>query len=316
MRPATLHYVLTVEDSIMLGRHFYSSSTSQQSAFGMIHTFIINSVITNVRHDNVNTMIRRMMTMWHVAYDEDPFFNPSSGPHVPDMTTMAGLMDVIAIGNLLELAHVIDHRHYDGEIQWVESREMAMARWRYRKLQTHFAKWYVTIIDGVSVCPISVFRRSLVEFAAAIIIYKRKATAASFPKAEGCSKQLFERKMYNLFQVNYPELMPRLRTLVTTESEHMYWNGPPITIRRREKGDRMRSTKHSSPKKMMPTFDFPDSRLYPEHPSTVGDDCNVVVGDDSPLMFVPPPAVPHPPLVETDLPLPHGLSEADNPPSG
>jgi hypothetical protein len=52
------------------------------------------------------------MAMWHLNYDEDPFFNGHGNPHVPDITTTAGLMDMMAIGNLLELANVIDRRSY------------------------------------------------------------------------------------------------------------------------------------------------------------------------------------------------------------
>src|ERR1700727_771186 len=41
MRPGTPHYVVTVEDAIVYGNHFFATSTSQPTAFGVIHCFIM-----------------------------------------------------------------------------------------------------------------------------------------------------------------------------------------------------------------------------------------------------------------------------------
>ena len=197
--------------------------------------------------------------MWHLNYDEDPFFNGHGNPHVPDITTTAGLMDMMAIGNLLELANVIDRRSYQQGIHWTEEPEMALARWRYWKLQVYFTKRYVTMVGGKSVSPLSVFRRSLVEFAAAIIVYKRSVKGAAYPKVKGCTKYQLEQKMITLFELNYPELLPALHALVTKEHEFMYWTGPPITIRPVERGDHTRHTKMT---KAVRQLDFDDNPIF------------------------------------------------------
>jgi hypothetical protein len=270
MKPNTLHYVLTVKDSITFGRHLFPCASSQQIAFGTIHTFIMNYAITNTLHEDLGTMLRRIMAMWHLNYDEDPFFSPETNPHVPDISTVDGLFDLMAVGNILELANVIDHRSYNGTgIDWLEQGEMGMARWRYRKLQVYFAKRYVTLVGDKSIYPISIFRRSLVEFAAAVIVYKRSVKGAEYPKIEGCTRYQVERKMIALFEANYPELLPALHSLVKKEVELLYWTGPPITIRPWDKKqDRMSRRHGGSNRRPSRQLDFDDRPIFLVDPDT------------------------------------------------
>src|SRR6202035_1594711 len=64
MRPNTPHYVLGVENSIVLGRHFYSTAAISDSYLGIIHSSILGLRITNQRHSESVTFLRRLMTMW------------------------------------------------------------------------------------------------------------------------------------------------------------------------------------------------------------------------------------------------------------
>jgi hypothetical protein len=64
MRPCTVHYVLTVADSITYGRHFYSAGSISDTVVGIIHCFVMNYGITNALHDTTRTLIRRIMCMW------------------------------------------------------------------------------------------------------------------------------------------------------------------------------------------------------------------------------------------------------------
>jgi hypothetical protein len=267
MKPNTMHYVLTVDDSITLGRHFFPCASSQATSFGAIHTFIMNYAITNTLHDDLITMLRRIMVMWHLSYDEDPFFTGQGNPHVPDITTTSGFLDFMAIGNLLELAHVIDHRSYSGKgHDYEEQAEMGVARWRYRKLQVFFAKRYVTMVGEKSIFPMSIFRRSLVEFAAAVIVYKKSVKGAGYPKIEGCTRYQVERKMISLFEANYPELLPCLHERVKEENEYLYWTGPPITIRPFDKKlDRRRGFHGQVQPKNCRQMDFDDKPIFLEN---------------------------------------------------
>jgi len=64
MRPGTPHYVITLEDSIMWGRHFYASSSMMDSVFGIVQTFVMHYGLTNSIHDNTRPLLRRIMVMW------------------------------------------------------------------------------------------------------------------------------------------------------------------------------------------------------------------------------------------------------------
>jgi hypothetical protein len=64
MRPCTLHYVITAENAVVLGRHFYSSSAIQRTVLGVVHTFMLRHAVTNDSHDETRTMLRRMFYMW------------------------------------------------------------------------------------------------------------------------------------------------------------------------------------------------------------------------------------------------------------
>jgi hypothetical protein len=64
MKPNTMHYVLTVENSITYGRHFYCASTISQSIFGVVHSFIIGIGVTNTLHDSTRIFLHRIMGMW------------------------------------------------------------------------------------------------------------------------------------------------------------------------------------------------------------------------------------------------------------
>jgi hypothetical protein len=65
MRPTTPHYVLTVENSITHGRHFYAASTISESVWGAVHAFLLGTAVTNAFHDTTRTLFRRVIAMWY-----------------------------------------------------------------------------------------------------------------------------------------------------------------------------------------------------------------------------------------------------------
>jgi hypothetical protein len=257
MCPNTLHYVVTMEDAFLYGRHFFSTSTVQNTACGIVHCFIMSRAITNDLHDDLGTMLRRMMAMWHVYYyDLELRFSPPQDPHIPNLATVDGLLDCIAVGNVLELAQVLDRRAYlKAGIHGLEQQEMAMARWRYRLIQKIFAKFFVTVVGGRRIHPMSIFRRSLMEFAVAVFQYKQR-TANTAPKVPGCNPTAMESKLKSYFQSNYPELLFAFHKLFDKGVVSFTWSGPPIEIRLRTKADQL------AVDQAPPSFDFPDFILY------------------------------------------------------
>jgi len=269
MQPNTPHYVLTVEDSIVYGRHMYPSSVSQSIAFGIIHTFILSFGVTNTLHNEMFTFLRRLMAMWYTRYKEEPAFDPSTHAHVPNIAKESGLKDVMAIGNLLELGTVVDRRSYTAAgLQWAERPEMGSCRWMYRKLQSLFAQRYTVTVGGKSMHPLTIFRRSLVEFAAAVVVYKEDMEG-TVPKVPGCSATKVRDKTKSFFRHNYPELLPRLEELIEARTEYLYWTGPKIAIQQRSAQShfyRKPKLNTAMMKKKAPHREFADQPLYPVPP--------------------------------------------------
>jgi hypothetical protein len=257
MRPHTLHYVITMEDAFVYGRHFLATSTIQDTTWGIVHCFIKGLTITNDMHNELGTMLRRMMAMWHIYYYDQVWrFSPPQDPHIPNLATVEGLMDCIAVGNVLELAQVLDRRAYlKAGIHWLEQQEMAMARWRYRLIQKIFAKSFVTVVGGQHIHPMSIFRRSLLEFAVALFQYKED-TAPTAPKLPGCTPATMEAKLSAYFQSNYPELVPAFRKLLEKGVASFRWSGPLVVITRRKKVDETAGAQDP------PSFNFTDLVLY------------------------------------------------------
>ena len=257
--PNTLHYVVTVEDSIAFGRHTLSASSSQRVAMGVVHTFVLGYAITNVLHDDLNRMLRCIMAMWYTRYNGDSSLRTKLQHHVPDMADPQGLLDVMAIGNILECAQVLDRRSYQKPgVPQAEKSEMAMARRRYRKLAIVFALRYSTVVGGRKTHPLSIFRRSLVEFAAAIVVYKREQEGQSPPT----SRNVYQR-MLAMFETNYPELIPCWETMISKGLGSLVWTGPPITIQPNHTGKLTRQAARERNQET-PDLNFTDLTMYHE----------------------------------------------------
>lgn len=65
MRPAVVHSVTTLQDSIALGGHFFSAPTIRHSVYSVFHSFVGSNTITNVPMDNEQQMLLRIILFWH-----------------------------------------------------------------------------------------------------------------------------------------------------------------------------------------------------------------------------------------------------------
>lgn len=234
MRPNTVHYVLTVDDSIVYGRHLFPIRSMQAIASGIIHTFILNYTVTNTLHEStLHTMLRRMMAMWtlNAKTQKSPKL---SHFHAPDICTVAGLMDFMTLGKLLECSQVLDRRSYESGLNGQDQSEIATSRWRFRRLLAEFScRWTLTVGDTI-VSPWSVFIRLLVEFAAAIVVYKNNNASSTERTKTGLTKDTLRQKMVDLLTANYPELLPCFHRLVAEKYQFFYWTGPSISISRNQ----------------------------------------------------------------------------------
>jgi hypothetical protein len=263
VQPATPIYDLTPKDAIVHGRFFYASSTSQLTSFAIVHSFVLRPA---VNQSDRFTFLRRLMAMWLNRYQENPFFNPSSYPHVPNIRTEDGLKDIMAIGNILQLAPVMDRRCYlSSGGHWTERVEMAFSRSWYRQLQTIIAQHFILTVEGKPISPYAIFQRSLVEFAAAVVVYKEDMSTVR--KITGFPPSKVKDKMVAVFQTNYPELLPKLHSLIKNRVQYLYWTGPKISITERIHDHLLFQHRKSNTPMMIkntPQQDFSDSPLYIE----------------------------------------------------
>ena len=278
MKPCTPIYDLTTEDAIVHGRFFYASSLSQPIAFAMVHSFVLNLGLTNQLQSERFTFVRRLMAMWYTRYSQDPIFDPSSFPHVPDAKTEDGLKDLMTIANVLELATVLDRRSYvSSGIHWMELVEMGSSRSMARRLLAIIAQHFVIYVGEQPVAPWVVFQRSLVEFAAAVVVYKEDMSIAC--KVPGCPPIKVKEKMLALFQSNHPHLLPKLQSLIDSRVEYLSWTGPTISIKRRCNDHnifRRRKSNTAAMLKNIPLRDFSDFPIYIQTPNG---EYNAVTGD-------------------------------------
>lgn len=159
------------------------------------------------------------------------------GCHVPDISSEDGLLDIIAVGNILELHKYMDRRYYAGtkKLQASDLEEMTVARWCYRRFQKWFSATYSTMVGDEVVSPMNIFQCTLVEFAAAVVNYKSKY-AGQVPLVTGCGTgKVLRNAFIEYFTSEYPELLDRFKTLADKQ-ETILWSRDRITIRPRVAG--------------------------------------------------------------------------------
>ena len=254
MRPNTPHYVVTIADSVVIGRHFYATSTMVPTLLGISHTFILSNGVTNVVHDSLHTLLRRMMGMWRQRYNIDGSITNDDG-HFPDLQTMDGVLDLMSLGNIVELGYVMDFRTYREERVPNEDRgEMIAARCCFRTIQKIIASLYSAYVEGRKTNVISIFRRSLVEFAAGLVTYKRNEHSKC-PQVEGFSPEKFQAKIEQYFKANYPELLQIFGRLILKKQNYLYWNGPQFSLK-------LQSKESKKARMSRGFFNFKDFTLY------------------------------------------------------
>lgn len=248
-----MHYVLTVSNSITFGRHLFPRSTIQSTIYGIAHTFVMSTSITNTAHSQMQVMLYRLMAMWTIEYENIRPGYAVHGTHVPDVYSATGFMDFISLGKFIECSHILTHKLY-GKVPdhlWREQREMATVRWRFRKLLTRISTTHVVVINDKYYSPFLFYARVLAEFAASIHTYKEERSGISVP-IPGCTPKYVSIKIKDMLKSNYPELIPYLTELVDEKFGTFYWTGPDVIIRaRRDIG-----------KKVPLALDFVDRKIH------------------------------------------------------
>ena len=67
MKPNTLHFVTMPEHSICYGENFFCTSTMQDMARGIVHSFMDHIKMTNTNHPTLAILLRRIASFYHLG---------------------------------------------------------------------------------------------------------------------------------------------------------------------------------------------------------------------------------------------------------
>ena len=116
MRPNTPHYVLTPQVAICHGGHFYAMSAICDTVFGLYHMFALSNFITNVEYSQASRLLlQRLIMHTHnvlVVGGVDAQFSQLPDPHVPNLATLEGMLDLFSLCIFVELGHFLDPPAY------------------------------------------------------------------------------------------------------------------------------------------------------------------------------------------------------------
>lgn len=239
MRPNTPHYVLTVQNAINLGHHFYCRSTLDDHSWGLIHTGIVEGAITNAVHPELYPFLLRMLDR-----SIQDYLDIASGtcsiqgesrcidkvcyslatdiiidPHRINPLDWEGLLNLVHFGNVVELSHLWDPGWYrqDG-LSLLHKTQVAHIHQRYLEFQQLFSQRQRLKNGDVLVDPSKAFfEPSILQLAVAI--YKYKQAMKTFDN-RFTVKELHT-GLEKHFEKNRPELLAEFRQEIKKDVESL-----------------------------------------------------------------------------------------------
>jgi hypothetical protein len=153
--------------------------------------------------------------------------------HVIDVTQVDGLLDMIALGNIIEFAVVLDYRTHEGieldDDEYLE-REAAMAH--YRTFMTWYSKHYGLLINDNWVNASYLVKQQLISFGAILGDYFSKAhsTVQRHDKLKGITPSSVKKIIRHHIQESWSSLLPAFDKLVTEPPSFLSYTGLPFCI--------------------------------------------------------------------------------------
>ncbi|KAK0224379.1 hypothetical protein IW262DRAFT_1459431 [Armillaria fumosa] len=235
MRPNTHHSVVTIENCIISGQHFYVTSCIEDTVVGFIHTRLWQYIITNVLHHDLRPLLLRMMCYFsQVICSQDG--RQSSDVHCPDISTRHGLLSVITLGNFAIFAMAIN-----GGLMEPNKDGVLLAVNCYRKIVQFSSRDFVLYFsEGKTQMTTYEFaQKSAKHFAAALSIYVQRAAEALKDSDESHSILHFETfetgaltALNELFQETLTK--EEIDFLQSQNDVRLLWK-PPFIIQHRNK---------------------------------------------------------------------------------
>jgi hypothetical protein len=154
-------------------------------------------------------------------------------PHIPDITTEEGLLDVIAVGTVIELGFALDHRNYEGgTVAEDEAEEMEAAMSRYRIFIRWYSGRYMLLVDRQWVNPTYIFKKRLAEFAATVRSYvgEQEKDALRLDPHHKLSAQTVYRLILRHLTMHWPTLVDYFMMIKEIPSPFLYHTQPSFKI--------------------------------------------------------------------------------------
>lgn len=94
---------------MVTGGFYLSSHTLHSTLFGLIHSFILPSFLTEGKHPPVVMLVRRLIHYFHNALVAN---DPDESDHMLDLASQKGAQDIFALFALAIFLNVLDERTY------------------------------------------------------------------------------------------------------------------------------------------------------------------------------------------------------------
>jgi hypothetical protein len=165
-----------------------------------------------------------------------PFSGMKKPLHVIDVTVIEGLLDIIALGNLIEFSSALDLRTYENIIlDEDELLEIEIAMTRYRAFIRWFCRKFGLLIEGTWVVASYLFKHRLISFAATTCVYfaNEHSTTQRESRLKGITPSLVKGYFRRHIKLCWPDLEPLFEHLLDHPSCFLYYTGPSIRVIRK-----------------------------------------------------------------------------------
>jgi hypothetical protein len=153
--------------------------------------------------------------------------------HTIDVTQAKGLLDIIALGNIIEFTHALDLRSYqDVELEEEERLEIEATMARYHLFIRWFSKKFGLLMDSKWINPTYLFKRRLASFGASVCQYfaEQHSTMQRQSHFAGITPLRVKKIFRQHIQKCWTDLLPIFDHLLESPSAFLYHTGPSIRI--------------------------------------------------------------------------------------
>ncbi|KAJ3499602.1 hypothetical protein NLJ89_g10083 [Agrocybe chaxingu] len=212
MRPNTPHLVYTFGHTIAYGGHFYSTSVLRDTAFGVMHTFVGSSVLTNTSHYPSRHLLRRMVYFFHESLVRGSSCSAAVSAHLFDLSDPQTPFDLIIFCSLIMLLTALDFQTYESTevtselslqnpmslsghlgAAYTQGMAMELINWIFH----HFDVKNLQTGDVVHYPYVEIFSQYLISLSRTLPDYMAKALLVDMHGPQGCTVESFEDKLEN-----------------------------------------------------------------------------------------------------------------------